>query len=242
MQNLLDVSYVQSKIDYQKVKNSGKVDGVIIRCGRTLWGNFEPGADGCWEAHYRGFKDAGLPVGVYYYGAAVNAEQARKEAETCISLLAGKQLEYPIYYDVEEQNTQGSLTKAQLTEVVETFCKRVEDAGYFTGFYTMLGWALNKLDYPILAKQFTSWIAWTDGDPSTRLNPAPAVWQYTWKGSIPGINGGVDLDYCYQDFPTLIKGAGLNGYGGQPSPRPTSISWDDLKDMLKGQGIETITL
>lgn len=242
MQNLLDVSYVQSKIDYQKVKDSGKADGVIIRCGRTLWGNFEPGADGCWEAHYRGFKDAGLPVGAYYYGAAVNAEQARKEAETCISLLAGKQLEYPIYYDVEEQNTQGSLTKAQLTEVVETFCKTVEDSGYFTGFYTMLGWALNKLDYPSLAKQFTSWIAWTDGDPSTRLNPAPAIWQYTWKGQIPGINGGVDLDYCYQDFPTLIKGAGLNGYGEQPSSQPTSIGWDELKDLLKGQGIETITL
>ena len=31
-------------------------------------------------------------------------------------------------------------------------------------------------------------------------------------------NGNVDLDICYKDFPTIIKGKGLNGWGNAPVP------------------------
>ena len=245
---VIDVSYSQRSIDYEKAAK--EIDGAIIRCGRTLWGSFEVGPDSLFETHYKGFTDAGVPVGAYYYGVAKNAEQAKQEAEQCIKLLEGKKLAYPVYYDVEEQSTQGSLTKEQLTEVVETFCKALEDAGYFAGFYTMLSWAQSKLDYASLAKQFTSWIAWTSGDPSTKLTPAPAGWQYSWKGSYDGISGDVDQNYFYQDFPTIIKGAGLNGYG-ESSPKPPAqddapanktIKWDELRGILEANGIETIEL
>ena len=247
MQNrLIDVSYSQPTIDYQAVKESGAVDGVIIRCGRTLWGNFEPGADSLWERHYNGFKAVGIPVGAYYYGVAKNVVQAKQEADQCISLLNGKQLEYPIYYDVEELNTQDGLSKAQLTEVVKTFCKALEDAGFFAGFYTMLNWAQNKLDYPTLSKQLTSWVAWTGGDPATKLSPAPAAWQYSWNGRIPGISGNVDQNYFYQDFPSIIKSAGLNGFGkaGIPAQEPekSSVTLEELRTLLKTQGITTIKL
>ena len=50
---ILDVSYSQQLIDYAAAAK--EVDGVIIRCGRTLWGSFQPGADSCWEKHYKGF-------------------------------------------------------------------------------------------------------------------------------------------------------------------------------------------
>ena len=39
-------------------------------------------------------------------------------------------------------------------------------------------------------------------------------------------NGNVDLDICYKDFPTIIKGKGLNGYGKEKAltnpPAPVS--------------------
>lgn len=244
MKNIIDISTFQGDIDFEKVAK--QVDGVIIRCGITYWGNFVPSADKSWEANYKGFTDAGVPVGAYYYGVAKNAEQAKQEAEQCIKLLEGKKLAYPIYYDVEEQNTQGSLTKEQLTEVVETFCKALEDAGYFAGFYTMLSWAQSKLDYASLAKQFTSWIAWTSGDPSTKLTPAPAAWQYSWKGSVAGIDGDVDQNNFYQDFPSIIKGAGLNGYGDMdkptPEPEKNTITLAELSELLRSQGITQIDL
>lgn len=244
MKKVIDVSAFQGTLDYKAAAK--EVDGVILRCGLTYWGSFVPSADKLWEQNYRGFTEAGVPVGAYYYGAARNAEQARQEAEQCIKLLEGKKLAYPIYYDVEEQNTQGSLTKEQLTEVVETFCKALEDAGYFAGFYTMLSWAQTKLDYPGLAQQFTSWIAWTDGDPSTKLNPAPAAWQYSWKGSVAGIDGDVDQNYFYQDFPSIIKGAGLNGYGDMDKPvskpEKTAVTLEELGELLRSRGITQITL
>ena len=248
IKRLIDVSTFQGDIDFEEIAK--QVDGVIIRCGITYWGNFVPSADKSWESNYKGFTDAGVPVGAYYYGVAKNAEQAKQEAEQCIKLLEGKKLAYPVYYDVEEQNTQGSLTKEQLTEVVETFCKALEDAGYFAGFYAMLSWAQSKLDYASLAKRFTSWIAWTSGDPSTKLTPAPAGWQYSWKGSYDGISGDVDQNYFYQDFPAIIKGAGLNGYGESSSEPPAqedapankTIKWDELRGILEANGIETIEL
>nr|DAD68815.1 MAG TPA: endolysin [Myoviridae sp. ctHP32] len=242
--NIIDVSTFQGDIDFEKVAK--QVDGVIIRCGITYWGNFVPSADKSWEANYKGFTDAGVPVGAYYYGVAKNAEQAKQEAAKCLELLKGKQLEYPIYYDVECAETQGNLTKEQLTEIVDTFCSIVEAEGYFVGIYTTLSWAQAKLDYPALAKKYTSWIAWIDGDPSTKLTPAPAAWQYSWTGRIDGIQTDVDQDYFYQDFPSIIKGVGLNGYGNtdKPAPEPeeTTITLAELNELLRSRGITQITL
>ena len=39
------------------------------------------------------------------------------------------------------------------------------------------------------------------------------IWQYTDKGAVNGIVGNVDLDIAYKDYPTIIKKAGLNGFG-----------------------------
>lgn len=41
---------------------------------------------------------------------------------------------------------------------------------------------------------------------------AYGLWQYSWTGNISGIDGDVDLDYAYQDYPKIIKQAGLNGF------------------------------
>ena len=42
---------------------------------------------------------------------------------------------------------------------------------------------------------------------------------YTSSGTVAGIPGGVDLSHCYRDFPPIIQGAGLNGFG-KPNPQP----------------------
>ena len=45
------------------------------------------------------------------------------------------------------------------------------------------------------------------------------MWQYTSSGSVPGIQGGVDMNECYQDYPKAIKEKGLNGFN-KPTPTP----------------------
>ena len=41
-----------------------------------------------------------MPVGAYYYGNAKSVADAQVEADHFLSVIAGKQFEYPIYYDV----------------------------------------------------------------------------------------------------------------------------------------------
>ena len=33
------------------------------------------------------------------------------------------------------------------------------------------------------------------------------MWQYTSSGKVNGISGNVDMNYCYVDYPTKIKGS-----------------------------------
>jgi lysozyme len=54
------------------------------------------------------------------------------------------------------------------------------------------------------------------------------MWQYTSDGKVGGINGRVDMNIAYKDYPTVIKNAGLNGWEKQsaektkeePKPQP----------------------
>ena len=225
--SIIDVSVFQGNIDFAKVVK--QIDGVIIRCGVTLWGNFVPTTDSKWESNYNGFKSAGVPVGAYYYGVAKTVEQAKKEAEKCIEILKGKQLELPVYYDVEEVNTQGSLSKKDLTNVVIAFCNKMEKAGYYVGVYASQDWFLNKLDYATLFKKYTIWIAkWSTAKPSLNCD----MWQYSNVGKIDGIAGDVDLNECYKDFETIIKNAYLNGFNTQVNDK-VEIDLQDFLQIIK---------
>lgn len=240
MSSIIDVSVFQGDIDYNKVAQ--QVDGVIIRCGITFWGSFVPSADSKWEKNYAGFKAAGVPIGAYYYGVSRTVEQAEQEAEKCLDLLKGKQLELPIYYDVEEVNTQGNLSKTELTNVVIAFCNKLEQAGYYTGVYASLDWLLNKLDYATLSKRFTLWIAkWSNTKPTLTHD----MWQYSNKGRIDGISGDVDLNDCYKDFESIIKQNYLNGFtpvGPEKVEITLSQALSLIEETLKNKGISTITI
>lgn len=129
---LLDVSAYQPNIDYEKVKRAG-IDGAILRCGITYWGKQVCSIDDCFEKHYKGFKAAGMPVGAYYYSAADTVAVARREADFAAGILKGKQLEFPIYYDIECEPRMGNLSKTELTEIAKAFAMRWRKPVGFTG-------------------------------------------------------------------------------------------------------------
>ena len=206
---ILDISKYQPNVNYAETAKD--VDGVILRIGLTYWGKQEMGKDETFEKHYAGFKAHNCPVGVYYYSAADSVAMAEKEAEYCLSLMKGKQFELPIYYDVENSQRQGGLSKALLTQIVDTFCSKVEKAGYYVGFYASTSWLVNKLDTVALGKKYTLWKA----DYRTAYDKTiPCdMHQYTSGASVAGIGGRVDMSNCYKDFASIIKGVGLNGFG-----------------------------
>ena len=226
MMKIIDISKYQTTVDYQAVKDAG-VDGVIIRCGLTYWGAQNMGIDPLFLTHYNGFRAVGMPIGAYYYSAADTVEVAKKEAEFVKTLLAGKQFEFPVYYDVENAQRMGKLSKSALTEIVETFCESLEDAGYFVGVYANTNYFTNKLDHARLSSKYTIWLADYRGANADKTLKRD-IFQYTSKGSVKGIAGNVDVNECYRDFPPIIKGAGLNGFSGEtskptPPPKPSSF-------------------
>lgn len=226
---LLDVSAYQPNIDYEKVKRAG-IDGAILRCGITYWGKQVCSIDDCFEKHYKGFKAAGMPVGAYYYSAADTVAVARREADFAAGILKGKQLEFPIYYDIECEPRMGNLSKTELTEIAKAFCNAMEKAGWFTGVYANTNYFLNKLNHAELAERYTLWLADYRGSNANKTLKRD-IWQYSSTGNVDGINGNVDVNECYRDFPSIIQTAGLNGCGkeaGTPtvSQQPlTSVSY-----------------
>ena len=60
-----------------------------------------------------------------------------------------------------------------------------------------------------ILKKYDIWVAhWYVSKPT--YNGEYGVWQYSSIGKVSGINGNVDLDYVYKDYPNLIKNKQLN--------------------------------
>ena len=221
---VIDVSTHNGSIDFNKVRAAG-IENVIIRCGFTGYGKSQTlNKDARFEENYKKAKEAGLHVGAYYFSVALTEADADREADFVLSLLKDKQFDLPIYYDVEDvhDTTQagvltqnmGGLSKAALTAIVNRFCETVEKAGYFVGIYSGKYWFKDKMDMSVL-NRYTVWLAhWTT---KTDYTGPYALWQYTDSGRVDGITTAVDMNELYQDFASVIKRLGLNGYPKQPA-------------------------
>lgn len=64
------------------------------------------------------------------------------------------------------------------------------------------------------------------------------IWQNSSTWRVDGISGNVDHDWCYVDYPTLIRQAGKNGYP-KPQPEPQLI-YRTIKDtpIVSIKGVE----
>ncbi len=229
----IDVSVHNGNIDWGKVKADG-IDFAIIRAG---FGRLEKQKDEKFEQNYAGAKAEGIPVGAYWYSYAMTPEEAELEADVFLSVIKGKQFEMPVYFDLEEKK-QFDLGKEQVSAIMRAFLKKVESAGYFVGLYGSAS-SLTTHTADDIKSWYTIWLAhWVD---KTNYSGAYGIWQHSEKGKVAGINGNVDLDICYKDFPTIIKGKGLNGWGktANPTPAPTdndSISVEVTVDGKKYSG------
>ena len=203
----IDISYCQKKIDWTKVN----VDFCIIRAG---YGRYERQKDNMFESHYAGAKSRGIPVGVYWYSYAKTPEDAVKEADACLAVIKGKQYEFPIFYDVEEEDVL-ALGKAKVSAIIKAFLERVEAAGYWVGLY-MSANPLTNLVTDTIKNRYSVWVA-NVGVSKPAYSGSYGIWQYSWKGKLDGVTGDVDLDYCYVDYPAKIKERGLNGFEKPPS-------------------------
>lgn len=200
----IDISRFQGNIDYNKVKKAG-YSFVMPQCGFGNMISYPYQKDPTFENNYKNAKAAGLSVGAYFYSYAVDVEGAKCEAEGVLNVIKGKQFDYPIALDIEEDD-QMRLSANQKAAVIEAFISILEKAGYYVVLYSFESF-LNTVPITTLAK-YDIWCANINKKPSIRYG----IWQNSWVGKVDGINGDVDTDIAEKDYPTIIKGAGLNGY------------------------------
>ena len=225
----IDVSYAQGVIDWEKVKASGLVDFAILRAG---YGKEANQVDTQFNRNYAACKRLSIPCGAYWFSYAMSADEAKREAQVFLQTIKGKSFEYPIYMDLENEK-QFALGKAACSAIVDAFLNTLEQAGYFAGLYCSTYYLDNYLSDSIKSR-YTVWCA-QYASKCTYQNPY-GIWQYNVAGStehdiigqksISGIVGECDMDYCYTDYPSIIKAAGLNGFTKttqptEPEPEPT---------------------
>lgn len=212
----IDISKHQGDINLTALKD--KVEFVIIRAG------YSNSIDPKFERNYNLCKELGIPVGAYWYSYALNVDTAKKEANTFLNVLKGKQFEYPVYLDMEDADgwkEKHDYNFDNSKAISEAFCSIVESAGYYTGIYASKWWFdtyLEGLD------KYNKWIAhWANVDYEGK--PGIGMHQYTSKLKLNGYLGNLDGDYAHTDFPTIIKNSGLNGYGkGAETTKPVKPS------------------
>lgn len=201
----IDVSKWQGNINWTKVKQAG-VEFAIIRAVST--NNDGLYIDPYFEANYKGAKEKNIPVGAYFYTYAKNLTTLNQELDKLKEALTGKVFEYPIIIDVED-STLKTLSKAALSELVGQACETLESWGAYAMFYTYLNFTQNELDMDKL-KAYDFWLAaYRSSKPAA---PVCGIWQYSSKGKVKGINGNVDMNISYKDYPAIIAKAGLNDF------------------------------
>ena len=219
----IDVSYAQGMIDWEKVKASGLVDFAILRAG---YGKETTQVDTQFERNYAACKQLGIPVGAYWYSYATTAAEAEQEAKVCLQTIRGKQFEYPVAFDIEEER---SLPQADA--ISTTFGTALENAGYYTAIYTFKS-ALESNFSAAVKNRYDIFLSHI-GVQQTDYAGDYGLWQYSWTGCISGISGDVDLDYAYKDYPTMIQNAGLNGFTKATQTTEPDTEESTLKQILK---------
>lgn len=227
----IDISRYQGKPDFSKVKKD--VDYVILQVG---YGRYVSQKDSEFERSYSECKKNGIPVGVYHYSYAKSIAEAQAEARACLEMIKGKQFEYPIYYDLEENLS--AMGQSLVSSIAATFCSTLEQAGYYTGIYISRSPAQMYLTNEV-ASRYALWLA--EYNSKCNYNGEYGMWQYSSTGKIRGISSDVDMDYCYVDYPTIIKNAGLNGYS-KPEPTPTTAELDTKGYKNGDKGYQALAL
>ena len=217
----IDVSKHQGSINWEKVKAAG-VDYAIIRCGYGM--DIASQDDEYWEINADACERLSIPYGTYLYSYATTVERARSEADHVLRLIEGRDLSYPVYYDLEDASLQG-LSAELKGDIAEAFCDKIEAAGYEVAIYANTYWFTSLLT----DSRFDQWDKWVAQYNTTCTYAGEyTMWQCSSKGRVDGISGNVDLNvdfgaggprlverngntYCYNGNTQLFGEQKING-------------------------------
>lgn len=191
----IDVSKHQGSIDWAQAGPA--VSFAIVRCGYRGMYDGQLHEDPYFYKNMSGAKANGVSTGIYIYSTALNEAEAVAEASMAVAMAkkAGG-CSLPIYIDMEDSvRGQKSLSNEQRTAIINAFCSTVSSAGYKSGVYANKTWMTKYINTSSLPGSCYIWVA--QYNTSCSYSGKYSMWQYSSKGSIPGIKGNVDVNKSY---------------------------------------------
>lgn len=189
----IDVSKYQNDIDWAQVAS----DGVQFAMIRTRHGGV---ADAKFYDNVQGAVDNGIKIGAYLYSTAQSVEESEADADFVINLIKDYPFSYPIAIDIESTVYHWNMDGHLLSDIINAFCNKIKAAGYYPIIYTNDYWIHNKLEMD----EISQWPIWYARYVTQTTYKNYEMWQASSSGSIAGIEGNVDLDFCYANYDMLI--------------------------------------
>lgn len=193
---VIDISYHQGIIDFDSFVNSDLYYGVILRVG------YYNTMDKLFERNINEIKRLNIPYGIYLFSYSTNSSESLIEAEFTNSMIDKYDLnpKLGIYYDIESWNTKrkssDNISKETYDSMVSSYINSVSNHvnnNYKVKVYSNRWYAMNRLGST--SKAFVDWVA--EYNKTCKYDAPYSMWQYTSKGSVPGIKGNVDISYLY---------------------------------------------
>ena len=170
----IDVSRWQKGFDLKNAWNEG-FSYVIIKAGGADTSSKTPYKDSQFDTFYTQARAGAWKIGAYFFGNAFSTADAIKEANAFISYLQGKAITH-VYYDVEGAMLNQGYN--HLTEIIQTFCQTMINAGYACGIYTSESHYNSRFNDNLLI-MYPHWVArYSSKEPHLNSIALIEIWQY----------------------------------------------------------------
>lgn len=165
------------------------------------------------EENYKVLTDAGIPVGVFYF--PLDKYASKQMVDWCVTWMKGKTV-YFLAPDVEAPapGYGNTLSKATVDGFIAEFQTRVAKPAIYSNQDKWKTIMQNSTQYA----DYVHWVA----NPGSQSPAMPAnwntwgLWQFLFNQDVPGITGGVDLNYFHSEELAKLKPFTI----GEPAPEP----------------------
>ena len=205
----VDVSAYQNRdrsnetINWTAARNDG-VQFAMIRIGLRGTSTGALREDAYYARNIDGAMAAGIQTGVYIFAQATTIAEAIEEADFVIARLRGHQINGPVSYDWEMQDSSYRVygtSKEMATACAVAFCKRVAAAGYTPMVYNSRYVAYIKYDQGALAPYmmwYPQYPATSETYPYPNLYYQMDYWQFTDSAVVEGIGRKIDANIWFK--------------------------------------------
>lgn len=239
----IDVSKYQGTISWKQVADAG-VDFAMVRVGYRTSGGGAITADSNAKYNMQEAQKHGIKVGAYFFSTAITKEEAIEEANWVADYISKYKITYPVAFNCEgftdADSRQYHLTVTERTDIALAFLNRVAERGYTPMFYAAKGEMENDAQWEVsrVETAYKVWVAWYPAAPypetsASSYSGTHAMWQYTNRGSVPGINSPVDVNVAYFGYD--------KEQDAQNSDAPDEVTADVEAGMKFEEVSETVT-